>query len=64
MSRRLRLLKVMVQPIFVVDDDEGGLSELIPQAIEVSAQEWPTIATERFAEATAELRLQVEDEQS
>jgi hypothetical protein len=51
----------MVQPIFVVDDDDSGLSELIPQPIEVPAQEWPTFATARFAEATAELRQQVEE---
>ena len=58
--KRLRLLKVMVQPIFVVDDDADGLSELVAQPIEVPAIEWPTFATGRFAEATAALREQVE----
>lgn len=60
MSKRLRLLKVIVQPVFVVDDPDEGLSELIAQPIEVPAPEWPTFATGRFAEATAELRANIE----
>ena len=64
MSKRLRLLKVIVQPIFIVDDDEQGLSELTAQPIEVPAVEWPTFATGRFAEATAVLRDQVEGDSS
>ena len=62
MTKRLRLLKVVVQPIFVVDDEDSGLSELIAEPLEVSAAEWPTFATGRFAQATAALRDQVEED--
>jgi hypothetical protein len=58
-SKRLRLLKVIVQPVFVVDDG----AELVEQPAEpvvVSPAEWPTFATARFAEGMEQLRQQVE----
>lgn len=36
-TRRLRLLKVLVQPVFVIDDDET-LTERIGQGIDVPAR--------------------------
>lgn len=51
----LRLLKVIVQPIFVLDDGEQ-LTEQTVEPIAVSAAEWPTYATTGFAEAFAVLR--------
>lgn len=56
---KLRLLKVIVQPVFVVDDGEG-LVEHVTQPVEVPAAEWPGFAAGRFAEGFEQLRAQVE----
>lgn len=56
---KLRLLKVIVQPVFVLDDGEI-LTEQVGQAVEVSASEWPTFATGSFAEGFEGLRRQIE----
>lgn len=64
--RKLRLLKVITQAVFVVDDGET-LVEQPTQPIEVPAAEWPTFATRRFAEGVEQLRQQTEgppDEQA
>lgn len=59
MSDRLRLLKVVVQPVFVVDDGTE-LREIPTQPVTVSATDWPTFPTAGFAEATEALRTEVE----
>lgn len=46
---RLRLVKVVIQPHFVLDDGEH-LTEQVAQAVEVTAADWPTYATDRFPE--------------
>ena len=56
MSRRLRLLKVIVQPVFVIDDDEEGLKEVVAEPVAVTAKDWPTYPTSGFVEAFEELR--------
>jgi hypothetical protein len=56
---KLRLLKVMVQPVFVLDDGEK-LVEQVAQAVTVAAEDWPTYATTGFVEAVAALRAQLE----
>ena len=56
---KLRLLKVMVQPVFAIDDGEN-LMEQVSDVIAVPAVEWPTYATTQFAEAFEELRQRVE----
>ncbi len=45
---RLHLLEVVVQPVFVVEDDDGFFGKLAVDPIVVAAREWPTFATERF----------------
>lgn len=47
MSKRLRLVKVVVQPVFVLDDGEN-VTELEHPAIAIPAAEWPTYSSERF----------------
>jgi hypothetical protein len=59
MKRRLRLLKVIVQPVFVVDDGET-LSEVNAQPLVVGAAEWDEWATSGFDEAFETLRREVE----
>lgn len=55
----LRLLKVIVQPVFVVDDGES-LSEQVAQPIEVKPADWPTYATTAFPSAVAALQAQMD----
>lgn len=55
--KRLRLMKVVVQPIFVVDDGET-LAEQNTPPIEVTAANWPAFADRLEGErATHEERL-------
>ena len=61
MNKKLRLLKVNVQPVFVIDDGET-LSEQAAQPVTVSAEDWPTYPTEGFARAEEILKHQVEDD--
>jgi hypothetical protein len=60
--RRLRLVKVLVQPVFVLDDGEN-VTEIEHPAIVIPAAEWPTYSGERFpAEVAAwEATLNAED---
>ena len=55
-KNRLRLLKVIVQPVFVVDD--GELTEKTVQPVTVPAKEWPEYPAkmaEEMKEAEKEL---------
>lgn len=58
-GKRLRLLKVMVQPVFVIDDGDT-LAEHAVGPLPVSAADWPGYATGPFLQATDELRQQIE----
>lgn len=58
---KLRLLKVICQPVFVLDDGES-LIEQTAQPVVVPAHEWPTYATSGFMESFETLRRQVEEE--
>lgn len=57
MAKRLRLLKVIVQPVFVLDDGEE-LTELTTDPVIVAARDWPDYANTTFAESVADLREQ------
>lgn len=45
--KKLRLVKVLVQPVFVVDDGET-VTEVEHGAIAIPAADWPTYSSERF----------------
>ena len=62
MKARPRLLKVIVQPVFVLDDGEH-LAELIIDPVVVPAADWPTYPTVGFAAAVEMLRSQFEDKE-
>ena len=51
---KLRLLKVIVQPVFVVDDGEN-LTEQATDPVVVSAKDWPDYPTTGFAAAVERL---------
>jgi hypothetical protein len=59
MAHRLRLVKVLVQAVFVEDDGEH-LQELVTDPVEVAATEWLSFPAGRFEDlrAQAELDLQ------
>jgi hypothetical protein len=56
---RVRLVKLLVQPTFVVDDGET-LVEQVADAIPVTAAEWPTFAADRFVAMVDELQRRVD----
>lgn len=60
---KLRLLKVIVQPVFVLDDGEG-LVEQIAQPVSVNPLDWPGYATGPFADELAKLKEQVASNES
>jgi hypothetical protein len=44
---KLRLIKVIVQPVFVLDDGEN-VTEIEHPAVTIPAAEWPAYSGERF----------------
>jgi hypothetical protein len=46
-EKKIRLVKVVVQPTFVIDDGKS-LKEVDPQTVVIPAEEWPTYSSERF----------------
>lgn len=58
----LRLLKVICQPVFVDEDENGNLTELVAEPQMVSAAEWPTYATNRFVAQVAAISNHKESE--
>ena len=56
---RLRLLKVIVRPVFVIDDGEH-LVEQSADPVTISAAAWPTYATTTFEEGVAQLQARLD----
>lgn len=56
---KLRLLKVITQAVFVVDDGEN-LTEQAAEPVTVPAAEWPHYPMGRFADDVERIRQQVE----
>lgn len=57
--RRLRLVKILVQPVFVLDDGET-LTEQIAQPREFPAAQWPEPAVTQIEQGIAQVQAQVE----
>ncbi len=58
---KVRLLKVVVQPVFVLDDGEE-LTEVQHPATVIPAAEWPTYSSERFPREVAEWQKKLDAE--
>ncbi len=58
---KLRLLKVIVQPVFAVDDGET-LTETPAEPVVVKAEDWPTYPTTQFIDALNALQAQLDKE--
>ena len=56
---KLRLVKVVVQPFFVLDDGEN-ITELEHQPTVIPASEWPTYSSERFPREVAEWQAKLD----
>lgn len=63
MPTSLRLVKVIVQPVFVVDDGET-LEEMTTQPLTVTAKDWPSFATEGFQDAVKELEATLKEREA
>lgn len=59
---KLRLVKVHVQPVFVLDDGEN-ITEVEHPAVTIPAAEWPTYSSERFPAEVKVWQKQIDDEQ-
>jgi hypothetical protein len=57
-SKRLRLLEVVIQPVFVLDNGDT-LKKISPQPTVVSADEWPHFAQTEFVRATEDLERRI-----
>lgn len=56
--KRLRLIKVIVQPVFVLDDGDT-IQEMPHLPIEIPAADWPTYSSERFPREVADWQEQI-----
>jgi hypothetical protein len=63
MSAKLRLIKVIVQPVFVLDDGEN-VTEIEHQPVAIPAAEWPAYSSERFPREVTEWQAKLDEEQS
>lgn len=53
MGQRIRLVKVVVQPVFMIDDGVN-ITEVEQPPVAIPAAEWPTYSNERFPREVAE----------
>lgn len=58
---KLRLVKVHVQPVFVLDDG-NSITEVEHAPVTIPASEWPTYSGERFPAEVKAWQKQLDDE--
>lgn len=61
MNGKLRLVKVVVQPVFVLDDGDT-ITEIGHEPTVISAAEWPTYSSERFPREVKEWQARIDGE--
>jgi len=59
---KLRLVKVVVQPVFVLDDGETIAEVPVEQPIHIPAAEWPIYSSERFPREVAAWQARIDSE--
>jgi hypothetical protein len=59
MSAKLRLVKVAVQPFFVLDDGKT-ITEVDHGTTVIPAADWPTYSSERFPREVAEWQARLD----
>lgn len=60
--KKLRLVKVLVQPMFVLDDGET-ITEIEHPPVAIPADEWPGYSGERFPREVAAWQARIDAEQ-
>jgi hypothetical protein len=56
-AKKLRLLHVIVQPVFVIEDGDAPLETMtVDPPVIVSPADWPTFATTGYTQATERLQ--------
>ena len=63
-GRKLRLVKVLVQPVFVIEEPDGGLSETdeVVSPVAVKLADWPRYAIDVFPRHVERLEQQLFDD--
>jgi hypothetical protein len=61
---KLRLVKVVVQPVFILLDDEENVTEVAHPPVAIPAAEWPTYSSERFPAEVNAWQKQIDAEQN
>lgn len=61
MTKRIRLVNVRVQPVFMLDDGEN-LEPIEHPVTVIPAAEWPTYSSERFPREVEEWQRNLEAE--
>jgi hypothetical protein len=57
---KLKLLKIAVQPSFVLEDDDGYLAEVTLGGVtEVAPRDWPSYPVDKFREAAGAIAEQL-----
>jgi len=56
---KIRLVKVIVQPVFMLDDGTN-LTEIEHAATAIPAEEWPTYSSERFPQELAAWQARID----
>lgn len=66
MTSRIRLLRINIEPVFVVDDDVADtLTELVGNPITIQAKDWAEFSVNAFREDDlAAIQVQYEIEQA
>lgn len=59
--KRIRLLKAVVQLVFVVDDDDN-LIERVAEPVVVPAGQWPSWATDQYPALLAQLQQELDEQ--
>ncbi len=60
-AKKLRLLKVHVQPVFVLDDGES-MVEVAHPTVTIPAADWPTYSSDRFPAERAAWEAKLNEE--
>jgi hypothetical protein len=60
--KKLRLVKVHVQPVFVVDDGET-LADIEHPPLTIPAADWPTYSGDRFPREVADWQARLDAEE-
>jgi hypothetical protein len=62
MARRVVLVEVAVQPVFVLMDGDAVVEKVVHPVVTIPATDWPTYSSERFPREVDEWQAQLNSE--